>query len=80
MVVMIKSDVKSFKVPLIEVVVAQWNRPEENPSAGKFEPTHPSMYSAVTVECCALYPCFVGVLCKFSVMYGRKLSTSVCNY
>ena len=33
-----------------------------------------SVCSAVTVECCVLYPCCIGV---FAVMYGRRLFSSV---
>ena len=33
-----------------------------------------TVHSAVTVECCVLYPCCLGV---FAVMYGRKLFFSV---
>ena len=35
--------------------------------------------SAITVECCALYPCCVGVFGMFAVMYGRRLFSSLCN-
>ena len=34
--------------------------------------------SAVTVECCVLYPCCVGVFGMFAVMQGRR--RCVCNY
>ena len=33
-----------------------------------------SVCSVVTVECCVLYPCCMGVL---AVMYGRRLFSSV---
>ena len=33
--------------------------------------------SSVTVECCVLYPCFVGVFGMFAVMSGRRLFSSV---
>ena len=33
--------------------------------------------SAVTVECCVLYPCCVGVFGMLVVMYGRRLFSSV---
>ena len=33
-----------------------------------------SVCSAITVECCVLYPCCMGV---FAVMYGRRLFSSV---
>ena len=33
--------------------------------------------SAVTIECCVLYPCCVGVFGMFAVMYGRRLFSSV---
>ena len=33
--------------------------------------------SAVTVECCVLYLCCVGVFGMFAVMYGRRLFSSV---
>ena len=36
-----------------------------------------SVCSAVTVECCVLYPCCMGVFGMFSVMYGRRLFSSV---
>ena len=36
--------------------------------------------SAVTVECCVLYPCCMGVFGMFAVMYGRRLFSSICNY
>ena len=36
-----------------------------------------SVCSAVTVECCVLYPCCIGV---FAVMSGRRLFSGVCNY
>ena len=32
---------------------------------------------AVTVECCVLYSCCVGVFGNFAVMYGRRLFSSV---
>ena len=32
-----------------------------------------SVCSAVTVECCVLYPCCMGVFGMFAVMYGRRL-------
>ena len=37
-----------------------------------------SVCSAVTVECCVLYPCCMFGM--FAVMYGRRLFSSVCNY
>ena len=36
-----------------------------------------SVCSAITVECCVLYPCCMGVFGMFSVMYGRRLFSSV---
>ena len=36
-----------------------------------------SACSAVTVECCVLYMCCVGVFAMFAVMYGRRLFSSV---
>ena len=36
-----------------------------------------SVCSAVTVECGVLYPCYMGVLGMFAVMYGRRLFFSV---
>ena len=33
--------------------------------------------SAVTVECCVLYPCCVGVFGMFAVMQGRRIFSSV---
>ena len=33
--------------------------------------------SAVTVECCVLYPCCVGVIGMFAVMQGRRLFSIV---
>ena len=36
-----------------------------------------SVCSAVTVECCVLYPCCMGVFGMFAVMYGRRLFSSV---
>ena len=33
--------------------------------------------SVVTVECCVLYPCCVGVFGMFAVMYGRMLFSGV---
>ena len=36
-----------------------------------------SVCSAVTVECCVLYPCCMGVFGMFPVMYGRRLFSSV---
>ena len=36
-----------------------------------------SVCSAVTVECCVLYPCYMGVFGMFAVMYGRRLFSSV---
>ena len=33
--------------------------------------------SAVTVECCVLYPCYVGVFGMFAVVYGRRFFSSV---
>ena len=31
----------------------------------------------VTVECCVLYPCCMGVFGMFAVMYGRRLFSGV---
>ena len=36
--------------------------------------------SAVTVECCVLYLCCVGVFGMFAIMQERRLFSSVCNY
>ena len=36
-----------------------------------------SVCSAVTVECCILYPCCMGVFGMFAVMYERRLFSSV---
>ena len=36
-----------------------------------------SVCSAVTVECCVLYPCCMGVFGMFAVMSGRRLFSSV---
>ena len=36
-----------------------------------------SVSSAVTVECCVLYPCCMGVFGMFAVMSGRRLFSSV---
>ena len=36
-----------------------------------------SVCSAVTVECCVLYPCCMGVFGMFAVMSGRRLFPSV---
>ena len=36
-----------------------------------------SVCSPVTVECCVLYPCCMGVFGMFAVMYGRRLFSSV---
>ena len=36
-----------------------------------------SVYSAVTIECCVLYPCCMGVFGMVTVMYGRMLFFSV---
>ena len=36
-----------------------------------------SVCSAVTVECCVLYPCCMGVFGMFAVMYGRRFFSSV---
>ena len=36
-----------------------------------------SVCSAVTVECCVLYPCCMGVFGMFAVMWGRRLFSSV---
>ena len=36
-----------------------------------------SVCSAVTVECCVLYPCCMGVFGIFAVMSGRRLFSSV---
>ena len=35
-----------------------------------------SVCSAVTVECCILYQCCMGVFGMFAVMYGRRLFSS----
>ena len=35
-----------------------------------------SVCSSVTVECCVLYPCCMGVFGMFAVMYGRRLLSS----
>ena len=35
-----------------------------------------SVCSAVTEECCILYPCCIGVFGMFAVMYGRRLFSS----
>ena len=39
-----------------------------------------SVCNAVTVECCVLYPCCIGVFGMFAVMWGRRLFSSLCNY
>ena len=39
-----------------------------------------SVCSSVTVECCILYPCCVGVCGMFYVMYGEGSPVSDCNY
>ena len=39
-----------------------------------------SVCSAITVKCCVLYPCCMGVFGMFAVMEGRRLFSSVCNY
>ena len=36
-----------------------------------------TVYSAVTVECCVLYPCCVGVFGMFAVMLGKRLFSSI---
>ena len=36
-----------------------------------------SVCSAITVECCVLYPCCMGVFGMFAVMNGRRLFSSV---
>ena len=36
-----------------------------------------SVCNAVTVECCVLYRCCIGVFSMFAVMYGRRLFSSV---
>ena len=36
-----------------------------------------SVCSAITVECCVLYPCCMGVFGMFAVMLGRRLFPSV---
>ena len=36
-----------------------------------------SVCSAVTIECCVLYPCCMGVFGMFAVMYGIRLISSV---
>ena len=36
-----------------------------------------SVCSAITVECCVLYPCCMGVFGMFAVMQGRRLFSSV---
>ena len=36
-----------------------------------------SVYSAVTVKCCVLYPCCMGVFGMFAVILGRQLFSSV---
>ena len=36
-----------------------------------------SVCSSVTVECCVLYPCCMGVFGMFAVMQGRRLISSV---
>ena len=36
-----------------------------------------SVCSAITVECCVLYPCCMGVFGRFAVMYGRRFFSSV---
>ena len=36
-----------------------------------------SVCSAVTVECCVLYPCCMGMFSMFDVMYERRLFSSV---
>ena len=38
-----------------------------------------SVCNAVTVECCDLYQCCVGVFGMFAVMKGRRLQY-LCNY
>ena len=39
-----------------------------------------SVCSAITVECCVLYPCCIDVFGVFAVMQGRRLFSNVCNY
>ena len=36
-----------------------------------------SVCSAITVDCCILYPCYMGVFGIFAVIYGRRLFSSV---
>ena len=36
-----------------------------------------SVCSFVTLECCVLYPCCMGVFGMFAVIYGRRLFSSV---
>ena len=36
--------------------------------------------SAMTVECCALYPCCVGVLCTCLLLCKEEGFSPVCNY
>ena len=36
-----------------------------------------SVCSAVTVDCCVLYPCCMGVFGMFAVMLGRRLFSSI---
>ena len=39
-----------------------------------------SVCGAVTVECCVLYPCCMGMFGMIAVMQGRRLFSRVCNY
>ena len=38
------------------------------------------LLSAVTVECCILYPCCMGMFSIVAVMYGSRHFSSVCNH
>ena len=39
-----------------------------------------SVCTAITVECCVLYPCCIGMFDMFAAMYGIRLFSSICNY
>ena len=60
---------KSLLISSATVIVRAWGAIRLNPLATVLF----NVCSAVTVECCVLYPCCVGVLGMFAVMEGRML-------
>ena len=64
---------KALLISSATVIVRAWGAIWLNPFATVLF----TVNNAVTVECCVLYPCCVGVFGMFAVMYGRRLFSRV---